>query len=89
MALGATAADVQLMVLRDGVRLVVLGVTAGMAVALLASRVVQSMLFVISARDAVTFVLVPSILALVAVVACWVPALRATRIDPATALRDE
>jgi ABC-type lipoprotein release transport system permease subunit len=47
------------------------------------------MLFATSPRDAATFVLVPSILALVAVVACWFPALRATRIDPAVALRDE
>jgi putative ABC transport system permease protein len=47
------------------------------------------MLFVVSSRDAATFVLVPAILTLVAVLACWIPALRATRIDPMTALRDE
>ena len=89
MALGATAADVQLMLLREGVRLVFVGVLVGMAIALIASRAVESMLFVVSSRDAATFVLVPAILTLVAVLACWIPALRATRIDPMTALRDE
>jgi ABC-type lipoprotein release transport system permease subunit len=47
------------------------------------------MLFLVTARDAVTFILVPSILTLVAVVACWIPAQRATRVDPMVALRDE
>jgi predicted permease len=89
MALGATAGDVQVMILREGIRLVAIGVLVGMTGAVAASRVVQSMLFVISARDAATFVLVPSILTLVAIVACWVPARRATRVDPSIALRDE
>ena len=74
---------------RRGVRLVAIGVLVGMTIAMAASRAIQSMLFVISARDAATFVLVPSILTLVAMLACWVPARRATRIDPSTALRDE
>ena len=47
------------------------------------------MLFVGNSHDAFTFVLVPAILTLVAIVACWIPALRATRIDPMVALRDE
>jgi predicted permease len=89
MALGATAGDVQIMIMRDGIRLVAIGVLVGMTIAVGVSRVIQSMLFVISARDAATFVLVPSLLTLVAILACWVPALRATRIDPSTALRDE
>jgi ABC-type lipoprotein release transport system permease subunit len=89
MALGATAADVQIMVLLEGVRLVAVGVVIGLLASMGASQAVQSMLFVVSARDAVTFILVPSILTLVAILACWVPARRATRIDPSTALRDE
>jgi predicted permease len=89
MALGATAGDVRIMIMRDGIRLVAIGVVVGMTIAMGASRVIQSMLFVISARDAATFVLVPSVLTLVAILACWVPAIRATRIDPSTALRDE
>jgi predicted permease len=89
MALGATPAEIQAMILREGVRLVAMGVVAGLAMALSGSRAVEGMLFATSARDAATFVLVPTILALVAVLACWFPALRATRIEPARALRDE
>jgi predicted permease len=89
MALGATAADVQHMLLREGIRLVAGGVIVGMVLALIGSRAVQSMLFVVNSRDAITFVLVPSILTLVAVLACWIPARRATRIDPMVALRHE
>jgi ABC-type lipoprotein release transport system permease subunit len=47
------------------------------------------MLFVIGPRDALTFVLVPTLLSVVALIACWIPAVRATRIDPAVVLRDE
>ena len=89
MALGATAGDVQVLILRQGLAVVTVGVVAGLLIALGASRAVQSLLFVTSARDALTFVLVPSILVLAAILACWLPAHRATRIDPAIALRDE
>jgi len=89
MALGATAGDVQAMIVREGFRLVAIGVVVGTLIALVAARLVQSMLFVISARDALTFVMVPSAMGLVAIVACWLPAMRATRIDPSTALREE
>jgi len=89
MALGATAGDVQAMIVREGFRLVAIGVVVGTLIARVAARLVQSMLFVISARDALTFVMVPSAMGLVAIVACWLPAMRATRIDPSTALREE
>jgi ABC-type antimicrobial peptide transport system permease subunit len=89
MALGATPAGVQIMILTEGIRLVAMGVVAGLVMALAGSRAVANMLFATSPRDAATFVLVPSILTLVAVLACWWPALRATRVDPAVALRDE
>jgi len=89
MALGATPAGVQTMILTEGIRLVTMGVAAGLAMALAGSRAVAGMLFATSPRDAATFVLVPSILTLVAVLACWIPAARATRIEPAAALRDE
>ncbi|HEY1272165.1 MAG TPA: FtsX-like permease family protein, partial [Terriglobales bacterium] len=89
MALGATAGNVQRMILMEGARMVAAGVIIGIAVALAAARAVASMLFAISPSDARTFILVPVLLAIVAAVACWFPALRATRIDPAVALRDE
>ncbi|HEY2015278.1 MAG TPA: ABC transporter permease [Bryobacteraceae bacterium] len=89
MALGATAGNVQTMIVNEGVRLVAVGVFVGLVTALVVASTVQSMLFVISARDAMTFVLVPSFLALVAILACWIPAMRATRVDPSRALRDE
>ncbi|HTS30246.1 MAG TPA: ABC transporter permease [Bryobacteraceae bacterium] len=89
MALGATPGEVQLLIVGEGVRLVAVGVLLGLVIAIAASHAVQSMLFVISAHDAATFVLVPSILTLVAILACWIPAWRATGIAPSVALRDE
>ena len=89
MALGATVANVQAMVVLEGFRLVAVGVVVGTLISLAAARALKSMLLVISPRDGVTFVLVPVMLVLVAVVACWIPAMRATRIDPSTALREE
>jgi predicted permease len=89
MALGATAAEVEALVLREGVRLVSIGVMAGVVMALAVSRWVGSMLFATAPRDALTFVMVPAILALVGVMACWIPAHRATRVDPGQALREE
>jgi ABC-type antimicrobial peptide transport system permease subunit len=89
MALGASAADVERMVLREGLLLVAGGAAAGLLVALGSSRAVESLLYATGARDALTFVLVPAVLGVVAVAACWLPARRATRIDPAASLRDE
>jgi len=89
MALGASTGDVQRLIVGEGMRLVAIGVLAGTIISLATSRNVKSMLFAVSERDAVTFVLVPAILALVAILACWIPARRATHIDPAIALRDE
>jgi ABC-type antimicrobial peptide transport system permease subunit len=89
MALGAEPGDVQGMILKEGGRLVLVGIAAGVLASLAMSRLLQNMLLVVSARDGETFVIVPAVLAAAAVFACWLPARRATRIDPATALRDE
>jgi predicted permease len=89
MALGATPGDVQSMILREGMRLVLLGICAGAIAALAFSRWLESMLLMVSARDGGTFLVVPVILAAAGVFACWIPARRATRIDPATALRND
>jgi ABC-type antimicrobial peptide transport system permease subunit len=89
MALGATAGDVHLLVVREGVRLVAIGVVVGSGIALCTSRLVARLLFVVSPTDALTFTGIPAALVVVAVLACWIPALRATRVDPVTALRSE
>jgi predicted permease len=89
MAVGATAGDVQRLIIGEAMRLVAIGVLVGTVIAMAAADSLKSMLFAVSDRDAVTFVLVPAILALVAVLACWLPAHRATRIDPAVTLREE
>ena len=65
------------------------GVVFGVILAAIAARAVRSMLFVVSPHDGVTFVLAPAILVLAGALACWLPAWRATSVDPAIALRDE
>jgi macrolide transport system ATP-binding/permease protein len=89
MAMGATILDVQLMVLREGMRLVAIGGAAGVLVALALAGTVGKMLYLSNPRDAFTFTLAPAILALVGIAAAWIPAMRATRLDPSIALRDE
>jgi putative ABC transport system permease protein len=89
LALGATVDDIHWMILREGARLVAIGVVAGAGVSLAAAGKVGGMLFLHSPRDVLTFTLVPAILAVVGVVACWIPAIRATNVDPSVALRDE
>jgi putative ABC transport system permease protein len=89
MALGARAVDVVAMVLRQGMALALAGVAAGLAAALAASRLLEGMVFGVSATDPTTFVAIAALLAAVALVASYVPARRAARVDPMTALRDE
>ncbi len=87
MALGATPGDVLRLALGAGLRQAAMGVGLGLAVAFAASRVLASVLFEISTRDVVTFVAAPAVLLAVAVVACLVPAWRASRVDPLEVLR--
>jgi predicted permease len=89
MALGATPTDVQFMVLGEGIRLITIGVIAGSIIGLAVAGTVESMLFLKSSRDMFTFTLVPATLTLAGVLACWAPAVSASRADPADALRDE
>lgn len=89
IALGARAADVARLVVGQGLRFALAGVVAGSSLALLASRWVQPLLFRQSARDPAVFSLVAGMLVLVALMAAGIPALRATRADPNTALRAE
>jgi ABC-type antimicrobial peptide transport system permease subunit len=89
MALGAPRRDVVRMVLADGLRLVLVGTALGLAAALGGARWLESFLYGVSGRDALTFAAVPVVLALVGLVACLVPARRASRVDPLVALRSE
>ena len=89
MALGAQARDVLGLVLRQGGRLVGLGVVLGLLGALGVTRLMTSLLFQVAPTDLVTYVATPLVLGWVAFVACWVPARRAARVDPMEALRYE
>jgi predicted permease len=89
MALGAEAGGVLRLVLAQSLRIAALGLTIGIGASFALSRFVDSWLFGVSAFDAATFVAVPAVLALVAIAACLVPALRATRVDPVVVLKAE
>jgi predicted permease len=87
MALGATAREVMKLVLGYGVKLAALGLAVGLPVALLTSRLLGTLLYGVSPTDPLVFVAAPLVVLSVALVACYVPARRAMRLDPLTALR--
>jgi ABC-type antimicrobial peptide transport system permease subunit len=89
MALGAERRTILMMVLRQGLELTIAGSIVGLIGAALLTRVMATLLFGVSATDLATFSAVPLILVATAMLASYVPALRATRVDPVVALRDE
>ncbi len=89
MALGARPLDVLKLVVRQGMMLALIGVIVGLAGALALTRVMSSLLFGVTERDPITFVAVAALLIVVAFISCFVPAHRATKVDPLVALRYE
>jgi putative ABC transport system permease protein len=89
MALGAQTSDVLRMVVWQGMTLALIGVAIGLAAAMALTRVMKNLLFNVSATDPLTFALVASLLVAVALIASYIPARRATRIDPLQALRHD
>jgi predicted permease len=89
LALGATRANIKMLIVRGGMTLAFWGVGIGISGALATTRLMRSLLFGVDATDLSTFVVVPLLLALVALVASYVPARRASRIDPSISLRCE
>jgi len=89
MALGATGKEVATFIVREGMKPAAVGVVFGVLAALVACRVLKSLLFGIGPLDPLTFALVPPLLLAVSLLACYLPALRATGIDPMQALRSE
>jgi hypothetical protein len=87
MSLGASSARVQGMILTEGAALVGLGLLLGIAGAFVAARVTRGLLFAVTPHDPVTFIAVALLMTGVGFLACWIPALRAARIDPAIAMR--
>ncbi|HKE05016.1 MAG TPA: FtsX-like permease family protein, partial [Blastocatellia bacterium] len=89
IALGARAADVVGLVLKHGLGLAAFGVAIGLSASLALTRLMKGLLFGVSATDPLTFVAIALLLIGVALMACWIPARRAARVDPMLALRRE
>ncbi len=89
MAVGATPSDILRLVVSQGFRLTAVGLGIGLTGAFFLTRLLATWLFEVTPYDAVTFAVLPMLLAGVAILACWIPAVRAARVDPLISLREE
>ena len=89
VALGAQSRDVLLMIVKHGSKMILIGLGIGLAAAFAVTRLIASLLFGVTAKDPYTFAAVAVLLAIVALLACYIPAWRATKVDPMEALRCE
>ncbi|MGH9751957.1 MAG: FtsX-like permease family protein [Blastocatellia bacterium] len=89
LALGASPRDLLKLVVGQGLTLTLIGLVIGVGASFALTRLIAKLLFGVSATDPLTFVVIPLLLTVVALLACWMPARRATRVDPLTALRYE
>ena len=89
IALGATARDVLQLIVGQGMKLVLIGITIGLAAVFVLHRLIEKLLFGVSPTDPLTYAVIALLLIGVALLACWIPARRATRVDPLVALRSE
>jgi len=89
VALGARPGDVFRLVLLQGMTLVIVGLVLGIGVAVAVTRLLASFLYGVSTTDALTFTAIPALLTAVALLACYLPARRATKVEPLVALRYE
>ena len=89
MALGAARGDILKMILRQGVGVLSIGLGIGLLLALVGTRAMANLFVGVKPNDPLTFAVVAILLAVIALLACWIPARRATRVDPLVALRYE
>jgi len=87
MSLGADGGRVQRMILGEGGVLLAIGLVLGVAGSFFASGVIQGLLFGVAPRDPITLIAVAAMMAVIGILACWIPARRAARVDPAIAMR--